>query len=78
MATFNDLEKESLQLSAQERARLALNLIQSLDDEDNHSTSYSEQLLIAEVKQRSEELKQGKVKGIPAKKVFKDARSRIK
>jgi putative addiction module component (TIGR02574 family) len=69
------MEDEALKLTARSRARLAERLIASLDkfvDPDAESEWR------AEVERRSSELARGKVKGIPANKVLKKARTALR
>jgi putative addiction module component (TIGR02574 family) len=76
MASLKDIEKEIFQLPPHERAILARNLIRSLENEDLDVDC--EALWITEADRRYQELKNGKVKGIPAKQVFDEARSRFR
>jgi putative addiction module component (TIGR02574 family) len=69
MASLKNIEKEAFQLSKQERAILARNLIQSIDEEECEEEN-CEELWIEEADRRYQELKQGKVKGIPAQEVL--------
>jgi putative addiction module component (TIGR02574 family) len=78
MASLKDVEKDAFQLSAQERAILARNLLRSLDEDDFGNEEENEALWIEVANRRYQELKSGKVKGIPAPQVFQDARSRLK
>ena len=71
---LNELEEEMLQLSAQERAGLAKNLILSLDGKED---SDAEMLWIEEAKQRSKEYKERKIAGKPVDEVFKELRSKF-
>ena len=69
--TVNDIEAELLKLPSHERARLAEVLISSLDEEDEVARAWAD---VAE--RRYEELRTGKVKGIPAEDVFARIRAR--
>lgn len=60
--TVDDLLPELLQLSADERAKIASSLIQSLDEEDDEDV---EQQWAAEIKKRIEDIDSGKVELIP-------------
>jgi putative addiction module component (TIGR02574 family) len=71
---LNELEKEMLQLSAQERAGLAKNLILSLDGEEDDDAEF---FWIEEAKQRSKEYKEGKTTGKPVDDVFTELRSKF-
>jgi putative addiction module component (TIGR02574 family) len=73
----SDLEKiegEALSLSAQERARLVMNLIKSPDDYDETD---AESLWLEEAERRYREYKKGKVKGRPADDVYREAFSKV-
>jgi putative addiction module component (TIGR02574 family) len=69
------MEDEALKLSARSRARLAERLIASLE---NDAEPEAESEWLAELERRSSELTSGKVKGIPANKVFKKARTELR
>ena len=62
-------------LPARSRARLARRLILSLDET---AEPEAEREWILEIERRSAELKSGKVKGIPAGKVIRNARSALR
>ena len=70
-----ELESEALKLSRRERARLAQQLIRSLDEE---VAADAEKLWIQEAERRLSELKSGKVAGIPAEKVIQKARATLR
>ena len=70
-----ELESKVLKLSRRERARLAQQLISSLDQEVDAD---AEKLWLVEAERRLAELKSGKVAGIPAEKVIKKARSTLR
>ncbi len=74
MGSLRNIEKDAYQLPEHERAILALNLIRSLEKEEDSDTT---DLWIEEAERRYQELKQGKIKGKPAKQVFQDVRERI-
>lgn len=70
-----DLESRALHLPPSERARLAQRLLSSLDqatDADN------EQVWLEEAERRLDALEGGRVQGVPAEQVFRDARSRLR
>ncbi len=67
--TLAKVEDEALQLSEQERARLAVRLLASLEEEAE-SPEEVERLWLAEAEQRFEELRTGVVRGVPAREVF--------
>jgi len=70
-----ELESKALKLSRRERARLAQQLISSLDQKIDAD---AEKLWLEEAERRLAELKSGKVAGIPAEKVIKKARSTLR
>lgn len=70
-----NLESKALKLSRRERARLAQCLISSLDQQVDGDV---EKLWVEEAERRLDELKSGKVSGIPADKVIKRARSALR
>jgi putative addiction module component (TIGR02574 family) len=70
-----ELESKAMKLSRKARARLAQRLISSLDET---ADAQSEQLWIEEAERRLDDLKSGKVAGIPAEKVIKKARSALR
>jgi hypothetical protein len=73
MDSLKNIEKNVYQLPERERAILALNLIRSLEREEDSDVT---DLWIEEAERRYQELKQGIVKGKPAKQVFQEARAR--
>jgi putative addiction module component (TIGR02574 family) len=73
-ARLKKIEEEILDLPPQERALLAEHLLNSLDEEEDPE---AEKLWIVEAERRYQAYKQGKVKGIPADKVFKEVRSKF-
>jgi len=70
-----ELESKALRLPRKERARLAQRLISSLDSEVDADV---EKLWLQEAERRLDELKSGKVAGIPAQKVIRKARSTLR
>ena len=74
--TTEEIAAAALKLDRKERARLASQLIRSLDAEEvNLSPKEWERLWAEEVDRRLEDLRQGKVKGIPGQEVFARARA---
>jgi putative addiction module component (TIGR02574 family) len=73
--TLAKVEDEALQLSEQERARLAVRLLASLEEEAE-SPEEVEKLWLAEAEQRFEELRTGIVRGVPAREVFSQLRAK--
>lgn len=71
----HDLEGKALKLSRRDRARLAQRLIFSLDQQGDAD---AEKVWLEEAERRLGDLKSGKVVGIPAAKVIKKARSRLR
>lgn len=74
-SALKKIEDEVLKLPARSRARLAERLIASLEEV---AEPEAESAWRAEVEKRSLELLQGDVKGIPANKVFKKARTALR
>ena len=70
-----EIEKNALQLSAEDRARLAVRLLSSLE-ETTESPEQIEKLWIAEAERRFQELRDGVVQGIPAQEVFAELRNK--
>jgi len=70
-----ELESKALKLSRRERARLAQRLLSSLDQEVDVDAA---ELWLQEAERRLDELKSGKVAGIPAEKVIRKARSALR
>ena len=74
-AADKKLEDEALKLPPRARARLAQRLIASLDGQPDED---AERLWLIEAQRRAAELASGKVKGIPAVKVFKKAHAALR
>jgi len=70
-----EIEDDALGLPAEERARLALRLLASLE-ETLESPAEIEKLWIAEADRRFRELRDGVVQGIPARAVFAELRAK--
>lgn len=70
-----EIESRVLRLPPKERARLAERLISSLDESMD---AENEKLWLEESERRLDELESGRVHAVPAEKVFKDARSRLR
>ena len=64
-----EIENDALRLSDEERARLAVRLLRSLEEEAE-SPEQVEKLWLAEAERRFQELREGVVQGIPAGEVF--------
>jgi len=72
-----EIEKDALLLSAEDRARLAVRLLSSLEG-TGESPEEIEKLWIAEAERRFQELRDGVVQGIPAQEVFAELRAKHK
>jgi putative addiction module component (TIGR02574 family) len=70
-----EIEDDVLRLPAEDRARLALRLLASLE-ETVESPEEIEQLWIVEAERRFRELRDGVVQGIPARQVFAELRAK--
>jgi len=70
-----EIEKDALRLPAEDRARLAVRLLSSLE-ETTESPEQIEKLWIAEAERRFQELHAGVVQGIPAREVFTELRTK--
>jgi putative addiction module component (TIGR02574 family) len=70
-----EIEKDALRLSAEDRARLAVRLLSSLE-EATESPEKIEKLWIAEAERRFQELHDGVVQGIPAREVFAELQNK--
>ena len=71
-----EIEKEALRLPAEDRARLAVRRLSSLEG-STESPEEIEKLWIAEAERRFQELRDGVVQGIPAKEVFAELRTKL-
>ena len=70
-----EIEKDALRLSAEDRARLAVRLLSSLEG-TAESPEEIEKLWIAEAERRFQELRDGVVQGVPAREVFAELRTK--
>ncbi len=70
-----EIEKDALRLSPEDRARLAVRLLSSLE-KAAESPEEIEKLWIAEAERRFQELRDGVVQGIPARDVFAELRTK--
>ncbi len=73
--SMSELERDALQLPADERARLAVSLICSLE-ETGGDLQEVEKLWVVEAERRSREIQTDSVKAIPAEEVFRKLRSK--
>ena len=72
-----EIEKDALRLPLEDRARLAVRLLSSLE-ETSESPGEIEKLWIAEAERRFKELRDGVVQGVPAREVFTELRAKRK
>ena len=70
-----EIEKDALRLSPQDRARLVVRLLSSLEG-TVESPEEIEKLWITEAERRFQELRDGVVQGIPAREVFSELRNK--
>jgi putative addiction module component (TIGR02574 family) len=70
-----EIEKDALRLPVDDRARLAMRLLSSLE-EATESPEEIEKLWIAEAERRFQELRDGVVQGIPARDAFAELRTK--
>ena len=70
-----EIGDQALRLSPEDRARLAVQLLASLE-ESAESAEEIEKLWLAEAEQRFQELRGDVVQGIPAREVFADLRAK--
>ena len=70
-----EIENNALRLPPEDRARLAVRLLTSLE-ETTESAEEIEKLWIAEAERRFQELRSGAVQGIPAREVFAEFRAK--
>ncbi|MCK6557035.1 addiction module protein [Candidatus Binatia bacterium] len=70
-----EIEGDALELPAEDRARLAVRLLASLE-ETVESPEEIEKLWIVEAERRFRELRDGVVQGIPARQVFAEIRAK--
>jgi putative addiction module component (TIGR02574 family) len=71
-----EIEDGALKLSEEDRARLAVRLLASLEEEAE-SPEEIEKLWLAEAERRFQELRQGVVQGVPAHEVFAQLRAKL-
>jgi putative addiction module component (TIGR02574 family) len=70
-----EIEKDALRLPVDDRARLAMRLLSSLE-EATESPEEIEKLWIAEAERRFQELRDGVVQGIPVRDAFAELRTK--
>ena len=74
-SNLDQLTADAMKLPLRDRVRLARRLVSTIDDEVEADT---EALWFAEAERRLDELRSGKVEGIPAEDVFRNAREALK
>lgn len=72
---LDQITQDALSLPSDARAALAERLLQSLDDKE---LSEIDQAWVDEAERRYQELKEGKVSGIPASEVFTQIREELR
>jgi len=72
-----EIENDALRLPPEDRARLAVDLLASLE-ENVESPDEIEKLWLAEAEQRFRELRDGVVPGLPAREVFAQLRAKLR
>ena len=75
-ATLEQVTTEALSLPSKDRAVLTRALIQSFDEAPVEDPADVEQAWHDEVNRRVEEIKSGRVKGVPAEEVFAKLRAK--
>jgi putative addiction module component (TIGR02574 family) len=73
-ATLENVEREAFSLTAADRARLAMDLIKSLDNQDDAD---AEELWLQEAERRYREYREGNLPARPAEDVFRDAFAKL-
>ena len=71
-----EIEDDALRLSEEDRARLAVRLLASLEEEVE-SPEEIEKLWLVEAERRFQELRDGVVQGVPARDVFVQLRAKL-
>jgi putative addiction module component (TIGR02574 family) len=74
-SNLDQLTADAMKLPLKDRVRLAQRLVSTIDDEIETDT---EVLWFAEAERRLDELRSGKVQGIPAEDVFRNAGEALK
>ena len=73
--SLGELEQDALKLSAEDRAKLAVSLLCSLEETGEDPVEV-EKLWVAEAKRRAQEIEDGSAVGIPAEVVLNKLRSK--
>lgn len=71
--SVEELEREALKLTAEERERLALTILSSIQGELEFEQEWAE-----EADRRAREIREGRVDTIPGEQVFREALDRLK
>ncbi len=74
--SFPEIEKDALLLTAEDRAKLAVRLLESLE-QTTEQPDEIEKLWLAAAERRFQELRDGVVQGVSAQKVFAELRSKF-
>lgn len=77
-ARYDDLAKQALSLSREEKEALLRALIADLDGPPDGSEADIERLWVEEARRRFDEYLRGEVQAIPAEEVMAEARNRFK
>lgn len=75
--SLTEIENDALRLPPEDRARLAVDLLASLEG-SVESPEEIEKLWLAEAERRFRELRDGVVQGIPAQEVFAQLRTKLR
>lgn len=71
--SVEELEREALKLSSEERERLAMALLSSIHGELEYEYEWAK-----EADRRAREIREGRVETIPAEQIFRELRDRLK
>lgn len=72
---LNEVEKEAMELSPADRARLAERLLETLDESEDADV---EEQWLEEAERRYRDYRAGKIGSTPADKVFEEAKHKLK
>lgn len=72
---LKELTEEALRLTPDERVVLAESLLLTIDEEHDRSI---DQAIMKELERRLQDIREGKVKGIPAEEAFQKIREKLK
>ncbi len=76
-AHASDIESQALKLDPATRARLALRLIQSIDQDESLASTQVESLWLREAEERLRRLEYGEDVGVPAEEAIAQARMQL-